>query len=361
MITIDRVVRSAARATSLALLMPSLGVRRGREYRRLVREQRATREDDVYEFIWRDAADALGVSLTNEGGGTFTIADARRAVTVRRLNTPIDGPDVAALALNKPLVSARLTELGIPVPAGLEFRTHEVRGAARFLAASPGPCVVKPAASASGMGVTCGIETHGDLLRAIAAASAFGQRLIIERQVVGDVYRFLFLDGVLLDVVRRRPSHVVGDGSSSVIELIASENRRRVRERGFAGLMLIRPDLDCVLTLRRTGLRLSDVPPSGARIAVKTSNADGGAHDTETVGEPVGEALVAQAASACAAVGASLAGVDLATSDLSRDLVAGGGTVIEVNVPPGLSYHYLVADPEHATRVAVPILRSLLD
>jgi cyanophycin synthetase len=175
------------------------------------------------------------------------------------------------------------------------------------------------------------------------------------------VYRLLFLDGVLLDVVRRRPPRVVGDGSSTLIQLITAENRRRVERRGFGGLTLIRPDLDCILALRRVGLRLSDVPAAGARIEVKTSNADGGDLDTETVHDPPSPALVAEAAAACATLGARLAGVDLATPDLGRDIRNAGGAVIEVNVPPGLQFHYLVADRARATHVAVPILRALLD
>lgn len=352
-------LRKTARASSLALLVPSLGLRRGLEYRRLALETAGARNEAVYERIWRDAAEALGVELTNDGGGAFTIDGAGRALTVRTLNTPLDGPDVIATSLDKPLVSARLSSLGIPTPVSLEFRPHELRRAARFLAASPGQCVVKPATSSAGSGVTCGVETRSDLLRAILSAAAFGDRLVIERQVEGDGYRLLFLDGVLLDTVRRSPARVVGDGSSTFVELIAAENRRRVAARGFAGLTLIRPDLDCILALRRAGFRLNDVPPAGLPVAVKTTNGDGGDRDTETV-EPPAAALVAEAAAACAAVGARLAGVDLATPDASRSLSAGGGTVIEVNVPPGLHYHYLVAEPARATHVAVPVLRALL-
>lgn len=353
-------LRKTARASSLALLVPALGLRRGLEYRRLALGTAAARNEAVYEHIWQDAAESLGVELTSEGGGAFTIHGPGRTVTVRTLTTPLDGQDVIAASLDKPLVSARLSALGIPVPASLEFRPHELRRAFRFLAASPGQCVVKPAAGSAGSGVTCGVETRSDLLRAILSAAAFGDRLVIEHQVEGDGYRLLFLDGILLDTVRRSPARVVGDGSSTFLELIAAENRRRVVARGFAGLTLIRPDLDCILTLRRAGFRLNDVPPDGLWVAVKTTNGDGGDRDTETVGPPAA-ALVAEAAAACAAVGARLAGVDLATPDPSRGLGAGGGTVIEVNVPPGLHYHYLVADPGRATHVAVPILRTLVE
>jgi hypothetical protein len=34
--------------------------------------------------------------------------------------------------------------------------------------------------------------------------------------------------------------------------------------------------------------------------------------------------------------------------------------VIEINGTPGLHHHYLVADPEAATRIAVPIVEAAL-
>jgi hypothetical protein len=45
---------------------------------------------------------------------------------------------------------------------------------------------------------------------------------------------------------------------------------------------------------------------------------------------------------------------------LDGDLETTRGAVIEVNVPPGLQYHYLIAEPAKAVRVAVPILQRLL-
>src|SRR5207237_8732227 len=99
-------------------------------------------------------------------------------------------------------------------PDFVEFSAHRPRSAFRFLARHGGPVVVKPAGSSGGFGVTCGVSTRLDLARAVLAAAAFGPRLIIERQHAGAVYRMLFLDGQLLDVVRRRPSHVTGDGRS---------------------------------------------------------------------------------------------------------------------------------------------------
>ena len=56
-----------------------------------------------------------------------------------------------------------------------------------------------------------------------------------------------------------------------------------------------------------------------------------------------------------------LAGVDVVTPDPARPLGETGGVILEVNAAPGLTHHYNVASPGEATRIAVPILRALLD
>ena len=92
-------------------------------------------------------------------------------------------------------------------------------------------------------------------------------------------------------------------------------------------------------------------------LSVESQNAP---RDNETVLEPVSDELVAEAAEAAEAVGLRLAGIDLVAPDLSRPLAECGGAIVEVNGTPGFQYHYLVARPQDATPVAVPILRTLL-
>jgi len=103
------------------------------------------------------------------------------------------------------------------------------------------------------------------------------------------------------------------------------------------------------------------VPERGVQVPVKPSTGDSGDSDTETIEPAPAPALVEDAAAAVRAVGTRLAGVDLVTPDLGRDLRTSGGAILEVNVPPGLHYHYLVAAPARARRIAVPILRCLLE
>ena len=60
-----------------------------------------------------------------------------------------------------------------------------------------------------------------------------------------------------LDVVRRDPSSVEGDGVSTVRDLIRTENHARVDAEGARGNQLVHPDHDCLLALRSQQLTLA--------------------------------------------------------------------------------------------------------
>ncbi|HEY6316666.1 MAG TPA: hypothetical protein VI462_02115 [Acidimicrobiia bacterium] len=266
------------------------------------------------------------------------------------------------LALNKGIVQRLLTEAGVPVTPYAEFEASDAQAGLAFMTASGGAFVVKPANGTSGgQGVTCGVDTVERFHRARLWARRWDGRLIIEQQARGDEYRFLFLDGQLLGIIRRRPPRLTGDGHSSVVELIVAENRRRADSDGRAGMSPMTVELDCLLALERTGLSLRSVPPEGKTFVAKAMVNQSGAADAETISKvDVAPELVADAATAAKAIGLRLASVELITPDPTRSLGEAGGVVLEVNGTPGLHYHYLVSDQPGSDWVAVPILATLL-
>jgi D-alanine-D-alanine ligase-like ATP-grasp enzyme len=315
---------------------------------------------DTYGALWRDAAGQLGADVIELGGEFLEIRRGRAWTRVRNNLTMLDDGATLRLALQKPIVHRLLSGHGLPVPESLEFAASDLPGALAFLSSGPAPCVVKPVSGGGGYSVTSGIRTEADLMRARLRAARVDRRLLIERQVEGEFYRLLFLGGELLDVIRRRPPRVTGDGRSTVEQLIAAENERRVARRHQALLWPLRVDLECILTLQAQGLRLSSVLPAGQTVPVKTVISQNTIGDNETVRGDIAAELVEQGRLAAEVVGLRLAGIDVITRDLQRDPASSGGVILEVNGTPGLNYHYEVADSEHATRVAIPILDALL-
>ena len=97
------------------------------------------------------------------------------------------------------------------------------------------------------------------------------------------MYRLLFMDGELLDTVRRRPPRVTGDGRSTIRELIAAENAGRLDPAHPVSMPILRVDLDCLFTLEAAGLSLESVLPADTTIPVKTVTSQNRIEDNETV------------------------------------------------------------------------------
>jgi D-alanine-D-alanine ligase-like ATP-grasp enzyme len=314
----------------------------------------------VYRAIWLDAANELAAKVVDLSGGFLEIRRNEASTRVWNHWVMLDTAVILRLALDKPLVHHLLSSADLQVPEHLEFDSSDIRPAVAFMQRDSTPCVIKPVPSSGGWGVTSGVRRPSELMRAALRASRTDTRLVIERQAAGQFYRFLFLDGDLLDVVRRRPPRVTGDGRSTIVELIAAENRRRIDRRREVLLSHLRMDLDCILTLESAGLSVNSVLPSGVTVPVKTVVSQNTLEDNETVHDEIADELVAEAAAAARVVGLRLAGIDVMTTDLEKPLQESGGVIIEVNGTPGLAYHYEVADQANRTRVAVPILQKVL-
>jgi cyanophycin synthetase len=312
--------------------------------------------------IWSEAARACGVPLSELGGGFFELGSGAARARVWLHVTPLDDEVALRLALDKTSTNSLLAAEGLPVPEHVSFSLADPDPALRRVEAG-GVWVVKPAGgTSSGQGTTVGVRSAEELLRASARASRSSESQLLERQVEGDEYRLLLLDGEPLGAVRRSAPSVAGDGVSSVAGLVRAENRRRLDALGEAGLKLITLDLDALLTLAREGAGPRTVPPAGTELRVKTARSQAGRRDSEAVElGAFAEELVEEARRAAATLGLRLAGVDLISSDPGRSLAASGGAIVEVNGTPGLHYHYLVSNPEAAPPVAVPILKRMLE
>ena len=341
----------AARADIVRFTGPTYARLRVREERELAERRPAIA---VYDRIWRAAAAALGAEVEELGPGELRLAKGEHGTRVNLHVTELDGPDALALALDRRRSATKLREAGVPIPEQVEFTLEDPEPARRLLA-QQGAIVVKPGGGTSGGdGITANVRTDDELIRAAVRAARAGADLVAEQHLAGREYRLLFLDGELLDVVRRRPPAVTGDGESSLGLLVAAENRRRLDANGEDGLKLVTIDLDAVHTLTSAGLTLKSVPAPGERVAIKHLASQAGRRDSEREERTkISADLVQQCRQAGQALGLRLFGVDVLATDT-------GGMLLEVNGTPGLHYHEHVASEPLATPVAVPILSRLL-
>ena len=322
---------------------------------------RAAGRQALYHRIWTDAAAALDATIVDLGHGFLEIQREGVSTRVWERHVMLDDAVTLRLAFDKRIVTRLLTAAGLPTPEQLEFDPATLGPAESFLADHPGACVVKPASgTGGGAGVTTGVRAAVELRRASRRAARFDTRLVIERQAEGSVFRLLFLDGELLDVVRRGPPTVTGNGREEIRDLIIATDRRRALDSADEGVEPLAIDDDSVITLALAGMSLRTRPGPGVAVPVKTATNQNGPMDNEAYRGALSDALVADAARAASVLRLRLAGVDVVTRDPAVPLAESGGVLIEVNGAPGLHHHYHVQNPKAATPVAVAILHRLL-
>jgi cyanophycin synthetase len=345
---------------AVVLKLFSLAARAGNWYRR--RHPDSYRAEAYraafYAEAWQEAATQLGASMELLGNDILEIRYGRAYTRVRENTTAIDDPMTLAVAANKPLVYRLLVNRGLRVPHHLEFRLTDIAQAAAFIARWGGVWVVKPAHGAGGYGVTTGVTSGFDLLRAAVASAAYEATLVVEQQAEGDNYRLLYLDGTLVDAVLRKQPTVVADGRSSVRKLIRAENRARLEAGRKFAHVLVSIDMDMRRTLAQQGLGLSSIPKKGTVVKLKTVINENSTAENLRATSLLCGSIIEDGAAAASAVGARLAAVDLVTRDPAVPLAQSGGVILEVNTTPGYHSHYYRQG--EGCPVALHVLKAIL-
>jgi len=222
--------------------------------------------------------------------------------------------------------------------------------------------VVKPGeGTGGGRGVTTGIVTSAALKSASRHAAAFHSSLLIEEHLTGSSFRLLFLDGKFLDAVRRDPPILVGDGKSTIKRLANGENQRRRTRRPISALSALIIDRESRNTLAARGKSPHSVPNAGEAVPVKIAVNENGASQNHIVRDQVNDEIIDTAGRIVRDLGIRFAGLDVTADDISAPLAQSGAIFNEINVNPGLHYHYLVANPEKSAGVAARILEQLFE
>jgi GNAT-family acetyltransferase (TIGR03103 family) len=205
--------------------------------------------------------------------------------------------------------------------------------AATALLRECGAVVVKPARGEQGRGITVGATDDAGLERAVAMALQFCPDVLVEELVEGDDLRVVVIDREVVAAAVRRPAEVVGDGRSTVTELVRTTSMRR--ERATGGESRIPLDETTAEVVADAGYTMDDVPPTGERIRVRrTANLHTGG-TIEDVTDLLHPDIAQAAVRAATALGIPVTGIDFMVPDVTGPEYV----FIEANERPGLANH----------------------
>jgi len=135
-----------------------------------------------------------------------------------------------------------------------------------------GSVAVKPCQGNQGKGVSLSLKTENEVLGGFRLAEAYDDKVIIEEFIKGNNYRILVVGGKMVAAARRIPPLVIGDGRSSIKELVEQENNNPLRGEGHENyLTKIHLDSVVIMDLYRKGLDISSVPNLGEKIMLRQS------------------------------------------------------------------------------------------
>lgn len=231
-----------------------------------------------------------------------------------------------------------LEQANVPVPKGEIVRSERgLRDAIKYLGY---PIVIKPINGNHGRGITININDWDDAVVGFEAAKKISRSVIIEKYITGDDYRLLVIDHKLVAAALRTPAHVVGDGKSTIQELIDKINEDPRRGYGHENVLTMISVNDMTLNLLKAkDYTVDTVLPEGEVMDLKdTANLSTGgtAKDVTDIVHPTN---IFMAERISRVIGLDICGIDIMTSDISVPLSDTGGAVLEVNAGPGFRMH----------------------
>lgn len=286
-----------------------------------------------YRDVWQTIAQQVGADFSEIDKDMWELQKGETLIRARLHELPLDTNVVLKLCGRKPLVHKLLSRHKIPVPEHQLFDLNDLDAAEKFLLKRPNGCVVKPCDGYAGLGVTTHIQSVSALERAATRASLYLDDLMIEEQIPGENFRILVYKGKMLNAVRRPGQHITGDGTSTIDQLIAA-------------IKNFKHDNDLTFTLISQNLSLSSIPQKNQKVLIKSvgSNFNGGIElrtiYEQDVTDQVHESVRNDAENCAKIAQANLAGIDIITTDISKNLRETGGIINEINTTPAFHHHY---------------------
>jgi cyanophycin synthetase len=250
-----------------------------------------------------------------------------------------------------------LGNIGLPVPNGDVARTIE--RAIDIVDEIGYPVILKPLDASHGRGISGKIDTEEALKEAWNDAREFGNRIVIEQYAEGRDHRVLVINGKVVACAERIPARVVGDGVSTIAQLIERENKDGRRGVGHTKTLTKLPaDERTACFLRKQGRTLQTVPAHDETVFLRgTANLSTGGTAVDRTDEMHPDNITA-CEMAAGIIGLDIAGIDVLTPDISVPFRENGAVIIEVNAGPGIRMH---THPTEGTprNVGAPIIDML--
>ncbi|MFZ2252724.1 MAG: cyanophycin synthetase [Minisyncoccia bacterium] len=219
------------------------------------------------------------------------------------------------------------------------------------------PVIVKPNSGSQGVGVAL-VHTKHEFYKAVRAIFKLDRLVLVEQPVLGKDYRIVVLDKKIISAYERIPLNVIGDGKSTIKQLLRNKQKQFVATNRDTRIKMDDPRI--ALKLAHQKLNFDSILPKEQRVfLLDNANLSSGG-DSLDVTSNVHPSFKKLAIQLTHDMGLRLCGVDLI---IKGDITKKPETywVLEINSAPGLDHYAKIgmAQAQVVEALYLEVLKSL--
>lgn len=240
---------------------------------------------------------------------------------------------------NKVVTKKILDKNNIKSPKGDEFFSLDeaIKKAHKYVNKA---IVVKPKSTNFGLGISIFKEGPKveEIEEAFKLAFEHDNTVLVEEFIKGKEYRFLVIGDKVPGILHRVPANVVGDGKSSIRELVQEKNKSSLRGKGYkTPLEKINLDNNAKLFLKHLGKDFDYVAEKDEIVYLRENSNISTGGDSIDYTDLIPEKFKDIAVESAKAVGANICGVDMMIEDYKDE--DSNYAIIELNFNPAIHIH----------------------
>ncbi|OGG52913.1 hypothetical protein A2851_04465 [Candidatus Kaiserbacteria bacterium RIFCSPHIGHO2_01_FULL_53_29] len=219
------------------------------------------------------------------------------------------------------------------------------------------PVIVKPNSGTQGIDVAL-VRNKKEFYRAMRAIFKHDRVALVQRVVTGKDYRIVVLDKEVISAYERIPLNVVGNGHSTIKQLLAKKSREFIASSRDTRIKLNDPRI--AAKLKYQGRSLVNIPSRGEQVfLLDNANLSSGG-DSVDVTKQIHPAFKKLAIKLTRDMGLRLCGVDLMVDGTITDK-PNKYWVLEINAAPGLDHYVKTGQAQQkiVENLYLKVLKSL--
>ena len=270
----------------------------------------------------------------------ISLSDGEKVEYVKQATKTSKDSYITALIMENKLVTKDiLKENNIRVPKGKDYDNID-EAKKDFRLFKDEKIVIKPKSTNFGLGISIfpGEYSREDYDKAVEIAFREDSSILIEEFMTGKEYRFLVIGEEVVGILHREPANVIGNGESTIEELVFEKNKDPLRGRGYkTPLEKIKLGEIEEMFLKNQGLSFKYIPKNGEKIYLRENSniSTGGDSITDKIHPSYKEVALKSAK----AVKALICGVDMVIDNIEEEAKEKNHGIIELNFNPAIHIH----------------------